>query len=106
MEIFMEDMFQFWEARIVGDDEGTGIGVMVRLKGHDGMREEGTKNLRGDERREITSVEEGLGEDSDVSHLGDCRYAAPGWSESREWSVWWMGDGSWKSGGIAGGWWV
>ena len=66
MQTFMEDPFEFQEARIVGDDEGTGIGVMVRLKGHDGMREEGTKNLRGDERREITSVEEGLGEFSVV----------------------------------------
>ena len=67
MKTFTEDPFEFQEARIVGGDEGAGIGVMVGLKGHDGMREEGTKNLRGDERRGITSVEEGLGE---VSFVG------------------------------------
>ena len=35
----------------------------------------------------------------------NCRYAAPGWPGSREWSVWWMRGGSWKNGGIAEGWW-
>ena len=62
-----------------------------------------------DEGRGITSVEEGLGEVRGVmcgGHLGDCRSAAPGWPESREWSVCWMRGGSWKNGGIAGGWWV
>ena len=66
MKTFTEDPFEFQEARIVGGDEGAGIGVMVGLKGHDGMREEGKAKLRGDERREITSVEEGLGEVSGV----------------------------------------
>ena len=28
METFTKDMFEFWEARIVGGDEGHGIGVM------------------------------------------------------------------------------
>ena len=39
---------------------------MVGFRGLDGMREEGTENLLGDEGRGITSVEEGLGEVSGV----------------------------------------
>ena len=35
----------FREARIVGSDEGAGVGVMGGLRGLDGMREEGTGNL-------------------------------------------------------------
>ena len=66
METFTEDMFEFWEARIVGGDEGAGVGVMGGLKGLDVMREEGSGNLLGNEGRGITSVEEGLGEVSGV----------------------------------------
>ena len=40
---------------------------MGGLRGLDGLREEGTGNLFGDEGRGITSVEEGLGEVSGVS---------------------------------------
>ena len=47
METFTEDTFEFWEARIVGD-EGAGVGVMGGLRGLDGMREEGTRNLLDD----------------------------------------------------------
>ena len=86
-----------------------GVAEEGGLSGLDGLREEGTGNLLGDEGRGITSVEEGLGEVSGVAvevHLGGCRYAAPGWPESREWSVWWMRGGSWKNGGIAVDWWV
>jgi hypothetical protein len=72
---------------------------MGRLRGLDGMREESMGNLLGKEGRGITSVEEGLGEVNGVSLLGNCRYAAPGWPESREWSVWWMRGGSWRNGG-------
>ena len=38
METFTEDTFEFREARIVGGDEGARIGVMVGLRGLDGMR--------------------------------------------------------------------
>ena len=95
MEIFTEDPFEFWKARIVGDDEG--VGVMGGLRRLDGMREEGTGNLLVDEGRGITSVEKGLGEVSGVGLPGDCRCAAPRWLESREWSIWWMRGGSWKN---------
>jgi hypothetical protein len=54
----MEDTFEFRKARIVGGDEGADVRVMG---GFDGLREEGTRNLLGDEGRE-----EGLGEFSDV----------------------------------------
>jgi hypothetical protein len=43
------DMFEFREARIVGGDKETGIGVMGRLRGPDGMRKEGMGNLFGNE---------------------------------------------------------
>ena len=56
METFTEDAFEFWKARIVGGDEGAGVGVMGGLRGLDGMREEGMGNLLGEEGREITSV--------------------------------------------------
>jgi hypothetical protein len=39
---------------------------MGGLRGLDGLREEGLENLFGDERRGITSGEEGLGEVSGV----------------------------------------
>ena len=42
------------------------VGVMGVLRRLDNMREEGMGNLLGDEGREITSVEEGLGEVSGV----------------------------------------
>ena len=51
MEPFTEDTFEFRKARIVGGDEGAGVGVMDGLRGLDGMREEGTGNLLGDEER-------------------------------------------------------
>ena len=51
METFTKDMFQFREARIVGGDEGVGVGVIGGLRGLDGMREEGMGNLLGDEGR-------------------------------------------------------
>jgi len=57
METFMEDRFEVWKARIVGGDEEVGVGG---LRGLDGMREEDSGNLVGDEGRGITSVEEGL----------------------------------------------
>ena len=60
METFMEDTFEFRVARIVGGDEGAGVGVMGGLSRLDGMREKG--NLLGIVGRGITSVEEGLGE--------------------------------------------
>ena len=66
METFTEETFEFWKARIVGGDEGAEIGVMVWLRGLDGLRVEGTGNFLGDEGRGITSVEEGLGEVSGV----------------------------------------
>ena len=44
METFTEDMFEFRKARIVGGDEGAGIGVMGGLRGLDGMRGEGTSH--------------------------------------------------------------
>ena len=47
---------------------GLGLGSW----GLDGLREEGTGNLLGDEGTRITSVEEGLGEVSGVG-VGDCR---------------------------------
>ena len=58
METFTENMFVFWESRIVGGDEGAGagVGVMGGLRGLDGMREKGTGNLLGDEGRGITAV--------------------------------------------------
>ena len=62
METFLEDTFEFREARIVGGDERVGVGVMCGLRELNGMREEGTENLLGNERRGITSGEEGLGE--------------------------------------------
>ena len=37
METFKEDMFEFRKARIVGGDEGAGIGVMGKLRGLDGL---------------------------------------------------------------------
>ena len=37
METFTEDTFEFWEARIVGDDKGAGVGVMGELRGPDDM---------------------------------------------------------------------
>ena len=49
VEIFTEDTFEFWEAKIVGGDERVGVGVMCGLRGLDGMRKEGTENLFGDE---------------------------------------------------------
>ena len=49
METFTEDTFEFRKARIVGGDEGAGVGVMGGLRGLDGLREEGTENLLGDE---------------------------------------------------------
>ena len=58
----MENTFEFRKARIVGGDEGAGVGVMGGLQRLDGKREEGSGNLFGDEERGITSVEEGLGE--------------------------------------------
>ena len=48
MEIFMEDTFEFREARIVGGDEG--VGVMGGWRGRDGMRKEGMGNLLGEKR--------------------------------------------------------
>ena len=57
------------------------------MKGLDGMREEGTGNLLGNKGRGVTSGEEELGEVSGIGHLGDCRCAALGWPESKEWSV-------------------
>ena len=33
MEIFTEDTFEFWKARIVGGDEEAGVGVMGGLRG-------------------------------------------------------------------------
>ena len=66
METFTEDPFEFQEARIEGGDEGAGVGVMVGLRGLDGMREEGKGNLLGIKGRGITSVEEGLDEISGV----------------------------------------
>ena len=62
METFTEDRFEFRETMIIGGDEGAGVGVMGGLRGLDGLREEVTGNLLGDEGRGITSVEEGLGE--------------------------------------------
>ena len=41
METFSEDAFGLREARIVGGDKGTGVGVMGGLRGSDGMRKEG-----------------------------------------------------------------
>ena len=49
METFTEDTFEFWKARIVGEEEGAGVWVMCRLRGLDDMREEGMGNLFGDE---------------------------------------------------------
>ena len=49
METFTEDMFEFQEASIVGGDEEAGVGVMGGLRELDGMREEGTGNLLGNE---------------------------------------------------------
>ena len=46
METFMEDTFEFRKARIVDGDEGVGVGVIGGLRGLDGLREEGTGNLR------------------------------------------------------------
>ena len=46
METFMEDRFEFWKARIVGGDEEVGVGGLWWL---DGMREEDTGYLVGDE---------------------------------------------------------
>ena len=66
METFTEDTFEFRKARIVGGDEGAEVGVMRGLRGLDGWRVEDMGNLFGDKRRGITSVEEGLGEVSDV----------------------------------------
>ena len=40
METFMEDVFEFWDARIVSGDEEAGVGVMGGLRGLDGLREE------------------------------------------------------------------
>ena len=77
------------------------------MRGLAGLREEGMGNLLGYEGRGITSVEEGLGE---VSGVGveviwvTAETPPPRWPESRELSVWWMKGGSWKNGGIAGGW--
>ena len=62
METFTEDTFEFQESRIVGGNERAGVGVMGELRGLDGMREEATENLLGNEGKGITSVEEGLGE--------------------------------------------
>jgi hypothetical protein len=90
VETFTEDMFEFWEARIVGGDEGAGVGVMGGLKGLDVMREEGSGNLLGNEGRGITSGEEGLGEVNGVGDPGDCGCSAPGWTQSRKWSLWRM----------------
>ena len=64
----------------------------------------GTGNLLGDKRKGITSIEEGLGEVSGVGQPGDCKCTTPRWPESKEWSVLWMRGGSWRNGGIAGGW--
>ena len=36
METFPEDTFKFLKARIVGGDEGAGVGVMGGLRGLDG----------------------------------------------------------------------
>ena len=47
METFTEDTFEFRKARIVGGDEGAGVGVMGGLRGLDGMRSQGTGNLLG-----------------------------------------------------------
>jgi hypothetical protein len=49
VETFTEDTFEFQKARIVGGDEGAGIGVMGGLRGLDGLREESMGNLLGDE---------------------------------------------------------
>ena len=49
VEIFMEDTFEFREARIVGGDKGAGVGVMGVLRGPDGMTKEGRGNLFGNE---------------------------------------------------------
>ena len=61
METFMENTFEFREAKIVGDDERAGVGVMGGLRGLDVLREGGMGNVFGNEGRGITSVEEGLG---------------------------------------------
>ena len=53
-----KDTFEIREARIVGGDEGAGVGVMGGLRGLDGLREEGMGNLLGDEGRGTISVEE------------------------------------------------
>ena len=58
---------EFRKARIVGGGEGAEVGVLGRLRGLDGMREEGMGNLLGNEGRGITSVQEGLGEVSCVA---------------------------------------
>ena len=42
MKTFTEDTFYFRDARIIGGDEGTGVGVMGGLRRLDGLREEGT----------------------------------------------------------------
>ena len=63
METFTEDTFEFWKARVVGGDEGAGVGIMGGLRGLDGMR-----NLLGDEGRGVTSVEEGLGDFSGIGN--------------------------------------
>ena len=49
METFTEDTFEFRKARIVGGDEGAGVGVMSGLRGLDGVRMEGMGNLLANE---------------------------------------------------------
>ena len=49
MENLTEDTFEFRKTRIVGSDEGAGVGFMGGLRGLDGLKEEGMGYLLGDE---------------------------------------------------------
>ena len=51
---FSKDMFEFRQTRIVCGNKGAAVGIMIGLRGPDGMRKESMGNLFGNE--------EGLGE--------------------------------------------